>query len=66
MKIVVNGQENFLECSLPLLDFLQLKNINPQNIVIEHNYAIVKRDGWSEIILQENDNLEILAFVGGG
>jgi sulfur carrier protein len=33
---------------------------------VEYNFQILPEQGWEKIILQENDNLEILRFVGGG
>ncbi|MFO7154969.1 MAG: sulfur carrier protein ThiS [Caldicoprobacter oshimai] len=34
--------------------------------MVEHNYRIVRSEEWQNIVLKENDNLEILKFVGGG
>lgn len=66
MLITVNGEQKSLEQPISLLEFLQQKGINPGKVVVEHNYQIVKTENWAQLILQENDNLEILAFVGGG
>ncbi len=65
MKINVNGKaEETAPCSL--LDFIHQKGLSPEGIVVEHNHNIVKRKTWQDIQLQENDNLELLSFVGGG
>jgi sulfur carrier protein len=46
-----------------LLDELQLKG---DRIAVEHNGAIVARAAWTTAVLQEDDRLEIVHFVGGG
>ena len=65
MKLTVNGKpEETSPCSL--LDYIQQKGVSPEGIVVELNYKIVKRADFPNIRLQEDDNLELLSFVGGG
>lgn len=65
MRIMVNGNpEKILPCSI--LDFVNSKGLSKAGLVVEHNYHIVKMDQWETIQLKEDDNLEILSFVGGG
>ncbi len=65
MKITVNGKpEKFNSCSI--LYFVKSKGLNLEAVVVEHNHKIVKREAWGDTQLQENDNLELLSFVGGG
>jgi len=65
MKITVNGAPETTDpCSIA--EFLARKGLAGDGVVVEHNYRIVKRDKWREARLSENDNLEILNFVGGG
>lgn len=65
MRITVNGNpEEILPCSI--LAFVQSKGLSGDGVVVEHNYHIVKKDAWGTIQLKENDNLEVLNFVGGG
>lgn len=66
VKILVNGKEEILSVEMSLLDFLKHKGINPDSVVVEHNYQIVKKENWSDLILQAGDSLEVLRFVGGG
>jgi thiamine biosynthesis protein ThiS len=35
-------------------------------VVVEHNYEIVPRERYDEIVLREGDNLEIVQMVAGG
>lgn len=66
MKIRVNGKDAEIEGALTLLDFLRRKGINPAAVIVEHNYAIPRREDWEGLYLQEGDNLEIVKFMGGG
>ncbi len=58
--------QEVLEQELNLLDYLGYKKIDPATVVIEYNLNIIRQEEWSSIIIKENDNLEILRFVGGG
>ena len=65
MKITVNGDSETIDaCSIP--EFLEVRVLNGDGVVVEHNHRIVRRERWPEVLLRENDNLEVLSFVGGG
>ena len=65
MKITVNGNPETIDaCSIA--GYLAGKGLTGEGVVVEHNYQIVKRAEWSKVQLNENDNLEVLSFVGGG
>ncbi|SFQ44521.1 sulfur carrier protein ThiS [Caldicoprobacter faecalis] len=66
MQITVNGQKTTVNEGITLYNFLKDKGLDPQKVVVEHNYRIVRSEEWQNIVLKENDNLEILKFVGGG
>ena len=65
MKITVNGNpEDITPCSLAA--FIRYKGLSGKGVVVEHNYRIIKKDDWENVWLNDNDNLELLSFVGGG
>lgn len=66
MKVMINGKEVVLEKAISVLDYLKSKGVEPQTVVVEHNYSVPDREKWSEIILNDGDNLEIVKFMGGG
>ena len=66
MKITLNGKQEDLDVEISLEDFLNLKGLGFEKIVVEYNYNILKKEEWSGITVKENDNLEIVRFVGGG
>ena len=65
MQITINGKrESMQSCSLS--DLVKAKGLNSDALVIELNHKIIKREHWEQIQLKNNDNLELLSFVGGG
>ena len=66
MNITVNGKKEKIDHGISLLIFLKQKGVDPDTVVVEYNYEVVKKEEWDRIILKENDNLEVLRFVGGG
>jgi sulfur carrier protein len=52
--------------SLSLQELVQLLDLKPEQIAIELNHAVVRRAEWVTTRLKENDNIEIVHFVGGG
>lgn len=66
MVIKINGKSESVNGDLSLLRLVENKGLNCERIVVEYNYRIVQRSEWQKITLGENDNLEIVSFVGGG
>jgi sulfur carrier protein len=66
LEIVLNGKVEKLEKKMELSAFLLAKGLNPDTVIVEYNHNIVKKQEWKKIVLQDNDSLEVLNFVGGG
>ena len=66
MNIKINGKSEAVKTALNLNELVLAKGLIPEHIVVEHNYNIVGKEEWGNIILNENDSLEIISFVGGG
>jgi len=64
--IRINGKEEAADKSKSLADLICGKGLVPEHIVVEHNFRIAPADEWPGIILKDNDNIEIISFVGGG
>ena len=62
----VNGKEITLSSNHKLLDFLEINQYDPQKIAIERNGEIVTKSAYHQVILDNEDRLEIVSFVGGG
>ncbi len=66
MILKINGKEHNVQKQNSLIELIDSKRLNHDKIVIEHNYNIIPKERWKEIILNEGDNIEIVSFVGGG
>ena len=66
MDIRLNGKRTWVENGMTIGELVRMKDLDPAALVVEHNLAIVSSNDWDRVRLQENDNLEILKFVGGG
>jgi len=66
MLIKINGKDESIGKQKTLLGLIEDKGLNCERVVIEYNFRIIPKSQWQKIILGENDNLEIVSFVGGG
>ena len=62
----VNGQQEFLEEAISLAELLAAKGYASSKVAVELNGRIVSRNEYASTILQDEDVLEIVCFVGGG
>lgn len=66
MQLTINGKREEIGAIATLPELLSWKNLPGQQVVIELNGEIVPRERWETVVLQPDDVLEILRFVGGG
>ncbi|WP_425061266.1 hypothetical protein SCACP_20540 [Sporomusa carbonis] len=66
MRLIVNGKELLVSDGLTIAELVDQQRFNPEVIVIEYNQKIVRKDEWQTIVLQPEDCLEVVNFVGGG
>lgn len=66
MIVFVNGSKEDTKDRSSVLDILESKDLKPDSVVVELNKNIIETDDYSKTVLNENDSLEILEFVGGG
>ena len=45
---------------------LKKLDIAAEKVIIEINLEIIEKDKYSETKIKENDNVEIITFMGGG
>ena len=55
-----------IEEGCTVLSFLHNKEINVDQVVVELNGKIIKKEEYRGIQLHEGDRVEILQLVGGG
>lgn len=66
MQITLNGKTHDVVEGLNIQDLLKQKGLNPEAVIVEYNYELLKKEDWTRTFLKEKDLLEILHFVGGG
>jgi thiamine biosynthesis protein ThiS len=66
IDIVVNGDARAVPANATLLDLLQLLELDPRTVVVEHNRAIVRRPDLDRARVAPGDAVELVHFVGGG
>lgn len=66
MNITLNGQKHNIESNITLEEMLINLNIEQKNIIAEVNGEVVTKDEFSNKIINENDIIELIRFVGGG
>ncbi|MCS6806293.1 MAG: sulfur carrier protein ThiS [Acidobacteriota bacterium] len=66
MKVIINGEPRDIPAGLTVQALLRYLNVNEERIAVERNQEIVRRADWATTLVQENDRLEIVHFVGGG
>ena len=68
MNIKINGKITEIAESLNVTDFiaLHLNGKEPRGIAIAVNDIIIPKSKWSETVIAENDNIEIVHAVQGG
>lgn len=66
MTIIVNGVAAAVGAGTSVAAFVRQRGCDPAAVVVEVNRRIVPRRTWEAAVLDENDTVEIVSFVGGG
>ena len=62
----LNGKIFKLSESVSVLDFIKDKNYNADRVAVEVNGKIVPKADFEKTTLKDDDEVEIVCFVGGG
>ena len=65
-KIQLNGDLYEINDGTSLNELLNKLKIEKNKVAIEVNGEIVERKKYSNLILNKNDKVEIVQFIGGG
>ena len=63
--VKINGEEKAL-AGQNLLAYLQEAGFEPERVVVERNFEIVPKEQLAQVVIQDEDVIEVLRFVGGG
>ena len=64
--MIVNGVEKPLPRSMTVSEYLEENGYQIARVAMERNGAIVPKASFAETVLEEEDVIEIVSFVGGG
>lgn len=63
---IINGVEILLTEGTTIEKYVTDKGYNMSFIAVECNGKIVKKKDYSKVVINPDDKLEIVSFVGGG
>ena len=63
--VKINGEEKEI-AGKKLLEYLKEAGFEPERVVVERNLDIIPKDELGNTIIQDEDVIEVLRFVGGG
>lgn len=66
MRLIVNGEVLEKSHAGTVMELLDELHIKPEQVAVEVNLSIVKKDVYSTFTLNNGDKVEIVKFVGGG
>ncbi|MEW6517533.1 MAG: sulfur carrier protein ThiS [candidate division FCPU426 bacterium] len=66
MRLTVNGEPREVGDQLKLSDLLARLGVDPQQVVVERNGAILRQPDFAGTVLSAGDVVEIVKFLGGG
>ena len=63
--VKINGEEKEI-AGKNLLEYLKEAGFEPERVVVERNLDIIPKDELGNTLIQDEDVIEVLRFVGGG
>ncbi|WP_427340161.1 sulfur carrier protein ThiS [Caloranaerobacter sp. DY30410] len=64
--MIVNGKEMNFETEITVDELLKNLELDKDKVVVEVNFEIVPKEKYTDRILNKEDKVEIVSFVGGG
>ncbi|EYE88659.1 thiamine biosynthesis protein ThiS [Fervidicella metallireducens AeB] len=64
--MIINGKNMEFDNGINIMELLKKFNLSEDKVVVELNYEIIPKEKFSQIVLNKEDKLEIVSFVGGG
>ena len=65
-KIQLNGSPYEIKYGINLNELLNKLKIQKNKVAIEVNGEIIEKNKYTNLILNKNDRVEIVHFIGGG
>jgi thiamine biosynthesis protein ThiS len=66
IQVVVNGTAREVAADMTIAGLLAVLGVERARVAVERNHDVVPRKDYDDVRLAAGDQLEVVAFVGGG
>lgn len=66
MEVLINGEKREVKPGTTIAALLKELGVDYRYLAVERNRAIVPKQEYDQVVLEEGDEIEIVRFVGGG
>ncbi|MGE5141009.1 MAG: sulfur carrier protein ThiS [Rudaea sp.] len=66
INIELNGEPYSLDAGTPVARLLADLKLKPNRVAVEINQAVVAKAAYEHTIINADDHVEVINFVGGG
>jgi thiazole synthase len=66
LRLTVNGESRTAAPGTTVAGLLASMGVDPARVAVERNQDVVPRRSWEQAPLADGDQIEVVAFVGGG
>ncbi len=66
LRVYVNSESREVSGTPSLADLITQLELPAARIAVELNREVVRRSEWANTMLQDDDRIEVVHFVGGG
>ena len=66
MKCIINGDAFNFDSEQSITSVIESLELDPKRVIVEHNKTLIKQEDYDQHTVREDDQLELLEFVGGG
>ena len=63
--VKINGEDKEI-AGKNLLEYLKEAGFETERVVVEKNLEIIPKDQFGQVVIQDEDVIEVVRFVGGG
>lgn len=66
IRITVNGKPVEIDSSMTVDRLLETVEVPPNYLAVEVNADVVPRERYTEVVVEDGDEVELVTLVGGG
>ena len=66
INVTINGAQTSIQSNTSIRNIIKSYSLNPNSIIVEVNETIIEKKNYNATILNENDSVELIRYIGGG